>query len=782
MIFTDGSYHNTKTPTTGGGAVVFKTTETNYHFIKIVKDIHIDSAFDLELAALAIARVASSTANPECIIHSDSQASLQVMENINQREYQKHPLQHIFNQHHLYSSTPCKWVKSHIERRNTNQASWSEAEIGNYIADKMAEHEQHNLLVGPPIQLDIVHPITINPTMAIKLSAILNMFSQYNSFSIRSNTQVITGKLKDIHISDSTTSYLNNRDKYRAKRVGTPPQPYWAVRCPSILKHTNRASTLLRENALRSRIIYDKSWTTGNQFKYGVTDTPEACPCCGQGTETQEHIIFKCNHSAMMTTRAAAWKAILESIVKQKLKHPALSKLIDFFCDLACDTTTTEIWTGLWTNHRLHEIKEKLRHPPYNSQTTIDTVMKLTRLYTDACKDIYIMRHIIIKNPTITVDEAPTERVATTIHSYFTTDNKLKEKKSKTSTTTSAGEQTGMVGKENNNNSTLGEYLTKPTHNNHNTNNNTSHNNNNEHNNNNLPNSRTSDSIITTHTTTYKTATNATSTITIIATTTSSATTMTTKATTTSTTATITTRTDLNRAANERAAEHVIYSITENYITRPCFQKRKPPPLPQLPTLKKTKTLKTRVAKRPLLLRNNTTCHTTNDVYTVDSIIAEPALTSPRKTHIFNATSSQGVLRTAAQTPLPVPTLYTIATLDPGQPPAVRIDPPEPDPETKEVPRDSPDTPFPREVHIPTDPDCTRPIKKFKATTTPQHVSRTTSALPSSNATVTTPSTTAGLVPGQPPAGWPTDPHPVPPAGIEHQEHPDAQFPREGVG
>jgi ribonuclease HI len=154
-IFTDGSYDLSSTPTRGGAAVVFQTNENTFHCITIIKDIQIESVFDLELAALALARVASASADPHCCIYSDSQASIQVMENINNREYQKQPLQHALNQHHLYSSVPCKWVNSHVEKRNPIRTTWTKAEIGNFIADKMAEHQQEHILFGPPVIITI---------------------------------------------------------------------------------------------------------------------------------------------------------------------------------------------------------------------------------------------------------------------------------------------------------------------------------------------------------------------------------------------------------------------------------------------------------------------------------------------------------------------------------------------------------------------------------------------------------------------------------------------------
>jgi hypothetical protein len=68
-IFTDGSYDQSSTPTRGRAAVVFQTNENTFHCIKIIKDIQIESVFDLELAALALARVASASADPHCCIY-----------------------------------------------------------------------------------------------------------------------------------------------------------------------------------------------------------------------------------------------------------------------------------------------------------------------------------------------------------------------------------------------------------------------------------------------------------------------------------------------------------------------------------------------------------------------------------------------------------------------------------------------------------------------------------------------------------------------------------------
>jgi ribonuclease HI len=433
MIFTDGSFDRTTTPSRGGGAVIFKMNQTTYNCIKIVKDTDITSVFDIEMAALAIARVAATTAPPNCDIYSDSQASVNIMKSINKGDFQKKPLQHIFNQRHLYSDHGCKWVKSHVEKRKADRSTWTEEEIGNFIADNMAGHEQDSQIAGPPVIITIIQPITILTTMVIKLSTIINMFAQQNSFSIRSATQCFTGMVKDLHIQSLTTTYLKKRDEYRNQRnPELPDTPYWVTHCPQHLIHTNRTSGLVRENSLRSRIIYDKSWTTGNQYKYGATATPEPCPCCGREIETQAHIIFSCSNSIMVATRTAATMTIHQLTQKQKEKYPPLSPIIDYLLEHSTNRASTELWTGLWSTQLLTTIDDKLKGRPYDGKYTLETVLKLTRLYTDACKELYISRHSIITKPAVTVSEAHTERAPTKINEYFEGDNKKKVKKKDT--------------------------------------------------------------------------------------------------------------------------------------------------------------------------------------------------------------------------------------------------------------------------------------------------------------------------------------------------------------
>jgi hypothetical protein len=134
----------------------------------------------------------------------------------------------------------------------------------------------------------------------------------------------------------------------------------------------------------------------------------------------------------MVATRTAATMTIHQLTQKQKEKYPPLSPIIDYLLEHSTNRASTELWTGLWSTQLLTTIDDKLKGRPYDGKYTLETVLKLTRLYTDACKELYISRHSIITKPAVTVSEAHTERAPTKINEYFEGDNKKKVKKKDT--------------------------------------------------------------------------------------------------------------------------------------------------------------------------------------------------------------------------------------------------------------------------------------------------------------------------------------------------------------
>jgi ribonuclease HI len=442
-IFTDGSYNPSLLSATGGGAVIFKQNKSKYQCIKIQMDMGCSSVFPLELCALAVARVAASTASPTCNIYTDSKASLDVMTSIDAGDIQKSLITFYLNQPSLYSNRKMNWVKSHVEdSKAKNFSAWTEAERGNYIADKMASHGQADSTPGPPTIIRLDHDITITTVLVIGLSTIIDMFMQFNPFSVWSLQQPFVEKLKDLHLRDMSSQYLVTRDTYRNKRrPGLPPKPFWTLRHTHILAWTNRNNPSLRENSLRSRIIYNKSWTTSNQYKYGVTATREPCPCCNSGFETQNHIILECTHPVMEHTRNELALTINEFIRVQRTTYPHLADIILYIHECAFNGTSNGIWTGLWSPELYETITNKISKHATEGPPLMPTVAHLTRIYTDAAKELYIARSQIRTDPALTANLAGTHIAIEKITSYFKLDMKKKPKKTATKHKPSA--QTG---------------------------------------------------------------------------------------------------------------------------------------------------------------------------------------------------------------------------------------------------------------------------------------------------------------------------------------------------
>jgi hypothetical protein len=116
-------------------------------------------------------------------------------------------------------------------------------------------------------------------------------------------------------------------------------------------------------------------------------------------------------------------------IPKQIHKNPNLSTIIEYLRGLAFDSKTVAIWTGLWSKKLYNTLNTKLQKFPYKGKYKTSEVLKLTKIYTDAAKQLYVTRQAVIKDPDITVSKAHTDTVATKITAFFEADTKKKASK-----------------------------------------------------------------------------------------------------------------------------------------------------------------------------------------------------------------------------------------------------------------------------------------------------------------------------------------------------------------
>ena len=146
------------------------------------------------------------------------------------------------------------------------------------------------------------------------------------------------------------------------------------------------------------KIIYNKHWTADNCYRYSKQNSVPVCPNCGSGKENQSHIIFQCKHNLMKTLRRQLFININQQIERQKKVHPNLLTIIDYLREQAYNQTNNQninIWTGLWSKQQINDIQIKLKKFKFNNKYTINTIYKLSRIYTDATTQLYRCRGIL---------------------------------------------------------------------------------------------------------------------------------------------------------------------------------------------------------------------------------------------------------------------------------------------------------------------------------------------------------------------------------------------------
>ena len=101
----------------------------------------------------------------------------------------------------------------------------------------------------------------------------------------------------------------------------------------------------------------------------------------------------------MMSLRQSIFNQINQLILQQKKKHPLLATIIDHLRNIAYDYNNKQrnnIWTGLWTTRQIATFQNKLSKQSNQNKYKIHTIYKLSRIYTDAAKQLYNLRGQLI--------------------------------------------------------------------------------------------------------------------------------------------------------------------------------------------------------------------------------------------------------------------------------------------------------------------------------------------------------------------------------------------------
>ena len=392
-IYTDGGYDPHTSPTTQGGVVVIQHDSGVYTCVNIIADVQCRSVFPIELVALATAKIIATNGNENCTIYSDSEASIQVIKN--NVTYHKNLINYYVNNQQLNNKCMIKWVQSHVETRKPKWKDWTPEERGNYIADRLALRNWSNVTHETSL---LNNTITVRKVLDITMSKLISILQANNSFSITSETGLFLGDIETTKIAQLSTQYLSNRDLHHQKLDHSYSQNIWRNTEPSVLKWTHRPQKMIHAKSLRMKIIYNKHWTADNCNRYTKQSTVLLCPNCGEGNEDQPHIILHCKHKMINTLRKQLFININQQIEHQKKVHPTLSTIIDFIREQAYSTSNHQninIWTGLWSKQQINDIQSKLTKFKFNNKYSINTIYKLSRIYTDVTTQLYRCRGIL---------------------------------------------------------------------------------------------------------------------------------------------------------------------------------------------------------------------------------------------------------------------------------------------------------------------------------------------------------------------------------------------------
>jgi hypothetical protein len=136
--------------------------------------------------------------------------------------------------------------------------------------------------------------------------------------------------------------YKATRDGYRA---GAGKEPKWALLSNAIGAHFIKKAPSRASQAAAVRVLWDKNWTGYNRSKGGGE---AGCQLCGGPLETQEHVIMRCPHPAMVKVRRTVRGAINRSIASSRKEPPKIIRIMEGYRQAAYHHPQGAL---LWVGH-----------------------------------------------------------------------------------------------------------------------------------------------------------------------------------------------------------------------------------------------------------------------------------------------------------------------------------------------------------------------------------------------------------------------------------------------
>jgi hypothetical protein len=167
-----------------------------------------------------------------------------------------------------------RWVRSHVERRNKIPSTWSFLDVGNYLADRLADMDTKSLAVILPASL-------LSNICVFRMPQVLKELRASSQFVlVHNNTPISEQQIKKLHQRLHTQRYLIHRQGVSTRKTK------WSQLS---LRFAKTVFSKMPEQISATRahkIIFDKF--DNDQYK---DDSDHQCYLCGyEGADTLQHL------------------------------------------------------------------------------------------------------------------------------------------------------------------------------------------------------------------------------------------------------------------------------------------------------------------------------------------------------------------------------------------------------------------------------------------------------------------------------------------------------------
>ena len=333
------------------------------------------SAFLLEALAIVVASklrrviAGTSTGDPTILpIHSDCKGVISLIGGASAHLWKKPAFNLIRSINRDLPSGALHWVRSHVERRTTQQDKWTQHECGNHLADSFAS-------ATPPLRPSHHHL----PTLTITATQVLHQLLREEEWIVVTATGLpFLGDPITAVKAANWTRYVDTRDRNRMLKGNPRKWSTLTLRTAAALHQTTSAT--YTQCSRISKLIYDW-YHHGSRAVLGAKESyPEALPCplCRE-PDSQFHLICGCSHHVIDKARTN----ILTTLTARMNRFDPYSA--EYQCMYAIRTLAQPdspvgsphyIWLGTWSPPQIEHLRQALRDYPCDSGEASSSLLR----------------------------------------------------------------------------------------------------------------------------------------------------------------------------------------------------------------------------------------------------------------------------------------------------------------------------------------------------------------------------------------------------------------------